>query len=94
MKKVPDARRLANVAQLSNYTIHAEREGYIFPCVYGLLQAKNELTHNIMNLKLLELETELNPTSIMIDFEKTAMKCLKYTFNASIYIFFHLVFFI
>ena len=38
------------------YTINAEREGYIFPCVYGLLQAKNEVTYDRMNLKLLELE--------------------------------------
>ena len=73
------------------YTIHAEREGYIFPCVYGLLQAKNELTYDRMNLKLLELEPELNPTFIIIDFEKAAMNSLENNFNASISgCFFHL----
>ena len=66
------------------YTIHAEREGYIFPCVYGLLQAKNEVTYDRMNLKLLELEPTLNPTSIIVDFEKAAMNSLENNFNASI----------
>ena len=59
--------------------------------VYGLLQAKNELTYDRMNPKLLELEPELDPTSIMIDFEKAAMNSLENNFNASISgCFFHL----
>ena len=73
------------------YTIHAEKDGYIFPCVYGLLEAKNERTYDQMNLKLLELEPELNPKSIMMDFEKAAMNFFENHFNASVSgCFFHL----
>ncbi|KAI6646039.1 hypothetical protein LOD99_9569 [Oopsacas minuta] len=73
------------------YTIHAQRDGYIFPCVYALFQAKTEETYERMLSKLLQLESELNPTPIMVDFDKAAINALENTFLACVYgCFFHL----
>ena len=73
------------------YTIHAQRDAYIFPCVYALFQAKTEVTYERMLSKLLQLEPELNPTSLMVDFEKAAMNALENKFIACVYgCFFHL----
>ena len=67
------------------YTIHAQKDGYIFPCVYALLQAKTEETYERMLSELLKLELELNPTSIMSDFEKAAINALESNFLACVY---------
>ena len=73
------------------YTIHAEKDGNVFPCVYGLLRSKNELTYDRMFNKLVELEPELNPSSIMVDFEKAAINSLEKNFIACVSgCFFHL----
>ena len=73
------------------YTIHAQKDGYIFPCAYALLQAKTEETYERMLSELLKLESELNPTSIMVDFEKAAINALESNFLACVYgCFFHL----
>ena len=73
------------------FTIHAQKDGYIFPCVYALLQAKTEETYKRMLSELLKLESELNPKSIMVDFEKVAINALESNFLACVYgCFFHL----
>ena len=55
------------------YTIHAEKDGYVFPCVYGLLPDKREDTYSMLLRKLLEIQPDLHPTNIMVDFEKGAI---------------------
>ena len=50
----------------------------------GLLKSKNEPTYDLMINKLLELKPELNPSSIMIDFEKAAMNSLENKFIACV----------
>ena len=52
------------------YTLHAEKDGYIFPCIYILTVNKNGTTYDRIVRKLLEIEPALNPTHIMVDFEK------------------------
>ena len=62
------------------YTIHAERDGYVYITlvylvyVYALLPDKRECTYSsILLRKLLELSPGLNPTNIMVYFEKAAI---------------------
>ena len=75
----------------SSSTLHAQKDGYIFPCVYALLRAKTEETYERMLSELLKLESELNPTSIMEDFEKAAINASESNFLACVYgYFFHL----
>ena len=57
------------------YTIHAEKDGYVFPCVYSLVTKKDELTYMKIMRKLVELEPELDSSYIMVDFEKAAINC-------------------
>ena len=64
------------------YTIHAEKDGYVFPCVYALLPDKRECTYNILLRKLLELWPGLNPANIMTDFEKAAINSFEEHFLA------------
>ena len=59
------------------YTIHAQRNGYLFPCVYALLNSKSDTTYDRMFSKLLENEPALNPISIMVDFEKASINSLE-----------------
>ena len=66
------------------YTIHAQRNGYLFPCVYALLCSKSETTYDRMFSSLLEMEPALNPTSIMVDFEKASINSLESHFAATI----------
>ena len=59
------------------YTIHAEKDGYIFPCVYILLTEKTELTYKRMLRKLLEIQPALNPSYLMLDFERAAINAFE-----------------
>ena len=73
------------------YTIHAEMDGYIFPCVYALLPDKRESTYSKLLRKLLEIQPDLNPMNIMVDFEKAAIKSFEDNFLSIISgCFFHL----
>ena len=63
------------------YTIHAEKDGYVFPCVYSLVTKKDELTYMKIMRKLVELEPELDPSYIMVDFEKAAINGSKINFS-------------
>ena len=65
------------------YTIQAERDGYVYPCVYALLPDKRECTYSSVLLrKLLELSPGLNPTNIMVDLEKAAINAFDEHFLA------------
>ena len=61
------------------YTIHARRDEYTLPwgSVYARFQGKTEETYEKIHAELLKLESESNPTSIMVDFEKAEMMHLK-----------------
>ena len=54
------------------YTIHAEKDGVIFPCIYALLPNKTEEINDRLFKKLLEIEP-LNPSTIMIGLSKAAL---------------------
>ena len=62
------------------YSIHAEFEGLVIPCVYALLSNKEKRTYDTAFRKLLEIEPALNPQSIMVDFEKAAINALENNF--------------
>ena len=51
--------------------------------VATLLNSKSETTYDRMFSKLLEIEPALNPTSIMVDFEKASINSLESHFTAS-----------
>ena len=64
------------------YTIHAEKDGYVFPCVYSLVTKKDELTYRKIMRKLVELEPELDPSYIMVNFEKADINAFEDQFLA------------
>ena len=70
------------VAPHQLYTIHAEKDGYVFPCVYSLVTKKDELTYMKIMRKLVELEPELDSSYIMVDFEKAAINAFEDQFLA------------
>ena len=73
------------------YTIHCERDGYIIPCIYALMSNKLQSTYDELLKKLKEIEPELDPSSIMVDFEKAPINALEENFLAVISgCFFHL----
>ena len=73
------------------YTLHCEKDGYIIPCIYALMTNKSEIAYRKLFSKLVELEPELNPTRIMVDFEKAAINALEDQFISVISgCFFHL----
>ena len=62
------------------YTIHAEKDGVIFPRIYALLPNKTEEIYDRLFKKLLEIKPSLNTSTIMIDFEKAALNALEENF--------------
>ena len=54
----------------------------MFPCVYSLVTKKDELTYMKIMRKLVELEPELDPSYIMVDFEKAAINAFEDQFLA------------
>ncbi|XP_029342135.1 uncharacterized protein LOC115033536 [Acyrthosiphon pisum] len=62
------------------YTIHTIQFSNVIPLVYILLPDKKENTYTTMfrNLKL--IKPDLNPSSILIDFEKAVMNSIKTEF--------------
>jgi len=74
------------------YTIHAVHYSNVIPSAYALLPGKKEDTYIQMFKALKSLNQNLNPESIMMDFEKAAMNAVKSEFpNTSINgCFFHL----
>ena len=73
------------------YTVHVEKDGVVFPCVYALMTSKSEESYGLLFRKLLEFEPELNSAASMVDFEKAAINALEEIFIAVITgYFFHL----
>ena len=44
------------------YTIHAEKDGFVYPCVYALLPNKTSSTYRRLLNKLLEIQPALDPS--------------------------------
>ena len=63
------------------YTWHAEIGNSYCSCIYFLLQKKNQPTYQKMFSILKQLLPNLNPTSILVDFEKAAINAAKSTFQ-------------
>ena len=73
------------------YTIHCEKDGYIIPCVYALMSNKLQSTYDELLKKLKEIQPDLDPSSIMVDFEKAQLNALEENFIAVVFgCFFHL----
>ena len=73
------------------YTIHAEKGSTIIPCIYALLTNKTQATYRKLCTKILEINPELNPFLIMVDFEKAAINAFEEKFLSVVSgCFFHL----
>ena len=62
------------------YTIHGLTHGSTIPCVYALLPNKQQATYQSVFHQLLQINENLQPQSIMVDFEKAAINSLQETF--------------
>ena len=62
------------------YTIHAEKGSTIVPCIYALLTNKTQATNKKLFTKILEINPELNPFLIMVDFEKASINAFEEKF--------------
>lgn len=63
------------------YTIHVLiKENIIIPTIYALLPNKTEETYIRLLTTLKEIKPNLNPKSIMTDFERSAINAFKYVF--------------
>ena len=76
---------------LQLYTLHVEKDGFVFPCVYALMTSKSEENYLRLFRKLLEFEPAFNPAAIMVDFEKAVINAFEEIFIAVVPgCFFHL----
>lgn len=67
------------------YTIHGTRNGINIPCVFALLPNKLEATYTALLRKLLEIQSGLQPTTVVTDFEMAAMKAFTNVYNTEIH---------
>ena len=61
------------------YTVHGQRNGRIFPCVFALLPNKNENTYNTFFQTLFNEVNNLGngPNDVLVDFERSAINALQ-----------------
>lgn len=62
------------------YTIHAYVNGRTIPCLYCLLPNKKQATYTLLLAEINKMIYGLNPTSIMIDFEKAMINSINSIF--------------
>ena len=67
------------------YTWHAQVGNSYIPCVYVLLQRKDQITYEKMFDILKLLVPDLNPTQILLDLEKASMKAAMTSTSTSWY---------
>ena len=74
------------------YTIHALKYHTVIPTIYAVMPNKTQFSYNRLFSALKNLNTNLNPTSIMTDFEQSAINSFKEAFPDSLQrgCFFHL----
>lgn len=63
------------------YTIHGIFDGFVIPLVYCLLTNKKKNTYTKVLNKLKELRPNLQPKSVMIDFEAAQRDSFQEVFN-------------
>ena len=61
-------------------TIHAKVDGKVIPCVYVLLPDKTQASYTRVLLQLLAIKPNLNPSSVLIDFELEIKNALETAF--------------
>ncbi|XP_033741293.1 uncharacterized protein LOC117328064 [Pecten maximus] len=70
------------------YTIHAKIEDQMYPFVYSLLPNKTHATYErlftLLKTKMTELNLQLNPTTVFLDFETAAQNAIRIIFPAVI----------
>ncbi|KAI6649667.1 hypothetical protein LOD99_6671 [Oopsacas minuta] len=54
-----------------------KKDGYIILCIYALMLNKLQSTYDELLKKLKEIEPEIDPSSIMVDFEKASINTLE-----------------
>ena len=61
------------------YTIHGQRDGRIFPCVFSLLPNKNENTYSRLFEQLFQLVNNLGngANDLLVDFERSAINAFQ-----------------
>ena len=61
------------------YTVHGQRNGRIFPCVFALLPNKNEKTYTRFFQTLFNQVNNLGngPNDVLVDFERSAINALQ-----------------
>ena len=62
------------------YTIHAFVNNRSLPCIYALLPDKKETTYNVMLTELKNFNSNLQPTSIMVDYEAAIINTIRDNF--------------
>ena len=62
------------------FTIHAQVQESIIPCIYALMPSKCESSYVAVFAKLKELEPMLNPDSVLTDFEIASRNAIKRVF--------------
>ena len=64
---------------LQLYTLHGQREGRIFPCVFSLLPNKNQNTYNRLFEQLFQHVNNLgnDPNHVLVDFERSAINAFQ-----------------
>ena len=62
------------------YTIHALHNSQVIPCVYALLPNKQQLTYTAFFQVLRDAHDNLNPETVLVDFELGAINALRATF--------------
>ena len=58
------------------YTVHAQQEGRIFPCIFGLLPNKTEATYTRFFREVFNNINGIGPADILLDFERSALNAL------------------
>ena len=70
---------------LQMYTLHCLYGNSVFPCIYALTVRKNEVTYRQILTKVKKLANgngwELQPTTVMMDFELAAMNAVREVFQ-------------
>ena len=62
------------------YTIHCLTSGQIVPCIYALLPDKREATYRRVIAGLLHARPNLQPQSVLVDYERAAVNALQNAF--------------
>ena len=62
------------------YIIHALHNSQVIPCVYALLPNKQQLTYTAFFQVLRDAHDNLNPETVLVDFELAAINALRATF--------------